>query len=289
MHSFLNGIVSDLKKLIHLHYFVNIILSSSFYFLRVVYPFCYVLFSDSKCELDWREWEITMFVAVVIVFKTRKSGATTMLAYLSAAFMYCKIGNFILFMSNDPRMGIAYAVLCIVQFLLLPEPTYSGPENIVYFRGPNLQDELNNDRRIIWLIAFYAAWSPACVNFAPIFAEVSAEYALENLKFGKLDVTRYPDVAKQFYVNDSSFSKQLPTIALFRNGREVSRRPLVDDKGKLQKFFFAVDNIKAAFDLNNLYQECKSNPIKSKTATKSQLNDKVTPIQGGSNGHPKSE
>lgn len=206
-----------------------------------------------------------------------------MLMYLSSVFMYCKIGCFILFMSTDPRMGIAYAVLCVVQFLLLPEPTYSGPTNIVYIRGPNLQDELNSDKRIVWLMAFYAAWSPACVNFAPVFAELSADYALENLKFGKVDVTRYPDVAKQFYVNDSSLSRQLPTVILFRNGKEVSRQPYVNDKGKLQTFFFTVDNLKAAFDLNNLYQECKNNPIKSKTAKRSQLNEP------SSNGHPKSE
>lgn len=60
--------------------------------------------------------------------------------------------------------------------LLFPEPTYQGPENVVYLRGANgLQEELQRDTRIIWLVAFYTAWNPACVNFAPIFSELSAE------------------------------------------------------------------------------------------------------------------
>lgn len=59
--------------------------------------------------------------------------------------------------------------------LILPEPTYQGPESVVYLRGTNgLQDELR-DNRVVWLVAFYTAWNPACVNFAPIFSQLSAE------------------------------------------------------------------------------------------------------------------
>lgn len=39
----------------------------------------------------------------------------------------------------------------------------------------HFQDELEKDKRIIWLIAFYAAWSPACVKLAEDFAKISYE------------------------------------------------------------------------------------------------------------------
>lgn len=144
--------------------------------------------------------------------------------------------------------------------LLLPQPTYSGPDNVIYFRGANgLQDELNRDKRTVWLVAFYTVWNPACVNFAPIFAELSTKYHLDNFKFGKVDVGRYPDAGKQYHVNDTSMSKQLPTLVLFKQGKEDLRRPTVDTKGKLIKFAFTEDTIKVAFDLNNLYETCKSN------------------------------
>lgn len=150
--------------------------------------------------------------------------------------------------------------------LLLPEPTYSGPDNVIYFRGSNgLQEELNRDRNVVWLVAFYTVWNPACVNFAPIFAELSTKYNLNNLKFGKVDVGRYPDAGKQYHVNDSSLSKQLPTLILFKDCKEELRRPTTDTKGKLLKFAFTEDAIKLAFDLNNLYETCKKNTKTKKT------------------------
>lgn len=64
-------------------------------------------------------------------------------------------------------------------------------------------------------------------------------YNLDNLKFGKIDIGRYPDAGKTYHVNDSSMSRQLPTVILFKDGKEVIRRPHADTKGKLQKFFFS--------------------------------------------------
>jgi hypothetical protein len=32
--------------------------------------------------------------------------------------------------------------------MLLPEPTYKGPESIVYFRGNTLQEELKRDTKV---------------------------------------------------------------------------------------------------------------------------------------------
>jgi len=148
--------------------------------------------------------------------------------------------------------------------MVLPEPSYSGPENVVYFRGVNLDDEIQRDKRIIWVIAFYTVWSPSCVNFAPTFAKLSAKYSLANLKFGKIDVGRFPEVAAKYYINDTSFSRQLPTVILFKNGEEFCRRPSVNSKGKIEKFIFTEDNIQAAFDFNNIHKECTENPLKDK-------------------------
>lgn len=153
--------------------------------------------------------------------------------------------------------------------LLLPEPTYSGPENVTYFRGAQgLMDELQRDKKIVWIVEFYTVWNPACVTFAPVFSQLSAEYTLPNLKFGKVDVGRYPDAGKQFHVSDSSMSKQLPTVLLFQDGKEAVRRPNVDSKGKLQKFLFSTDNMKTAYDLNNLYKCCKEQGTKKEITKK---------------------
>lgn len=142
--------------------------------------------------------------------------------------------------------------------LILPQPTYSGPDKLIYFRGVNdLEEELLGEYNTTWFITFYAVWNPTCANFAPIFAKLSSDYYLDNLKFGKVDIGRYPDAAKKYQIDDSSFSKQLPTVILFQDGKEVMRRPVTDTKGKFIKFLFSEDNIKRVFSLNICYEQCK--------------------------------
>lgn len=75
-----------------------------------------------------------------------------------------------------------------------------------------------------------------------IYCNYVNRYVLDNLKFGKIDVGRYPDAAKKYGINDSSMSRQLPTVILFRGGKEITRRPAADDRGKLIKFFFTEVN-----------------------------------------------
>ena len=63
-------------------------------------------------------------------------------------------------------------------------------------------------------------------------------YTLDNLKFGKVDVGSQPNVAKKYHINDSTISLQLPTLAIYRDGKELMRRPCLDAKKKFQKFYF---------------------------------------------------
>lgn len=267
----------DLNLLLKPYYWVNILLSLSYIIAkRGPYVCSYLLPAEAngECELDSRETEILFFLMIVVMIRTRKAGSVTMINYLTSSFIYTKVANLILWFYNDPRLGIGYGAIFILCAMLIPEPTYTGPENVTYFRTQTgFDDELERgDKRISWIVTFYTVWNPACVNFAPIFSQISAEYNLENLRFGKVDVGRFPEIGKKYHVSDSSFSKQLPTIILFRNGKEVMRRPHADSKGKLVKFFFSEDNIRAAFDLNFLYKECKENPLKATPALEKKKN-----------------
>lgn len=248
----------DIKQLAHPYHLLNLIMSLSFLTAKYTPVLCEILFPEGDCgELTMWESEVMFFMIVIIAFRTRKSGSRTMLAYVSVASTYAKLCNVLLWFSADPVYGILYLVFAITHFLLVGEPVYQGPENLTYFQGKELDEELQRDKNTVWLITFYTAWSPACSSLAPIFAKLSAQYALDNLKFGKIDVGRYPDAAKKYHINDSAFSLQLPTISVFKKGAEVERRPCLDANAKFQKFYFTEDNIKASFDLNNMYLQCK--------------------------------
>ncbi|XP_033339941.1 thioredoxin-related transmembrane protein 2 homolog [Megalopta genalis] len=255
----------DLQRLQQPYYLINILLSLSYIVSKRIPFICHYMFAQAECELDGRETEILFFLMIVIMIRSRKTGSVTMINYLSSSFAYTKVANLILWLYADIRMGILFAILFTLCGLVFPEPTYRGPEEIIYLRSTSgLQEELQRDTKVVWLVAFYTAWNPACVNFAPIFAELSAEYVLPNLKFGKVDLGRCPDAGSKYHISDASTSKQLPTLILFKEGREADRRPYADHKGKLVKFLFSLDNIKAAFDLNNLHYHCKNNPLKKK-------------------------
>lgn len=260
------SVKKDLRLLVKPYYWVNILLSISYLLAKKTPHLCSYLFprnKESECELDSRESEILFFLAIVVMIRTRKTGSVTMINYLTSSFIYTKVANLILWSYADYCYGLVFAVIFVITAIVLPEPTYAGPENVTYFRTEGgLDEELERDKRIVWFVAFYTVWNPSCVNFAPIFSELSAEYHLENLRFGKIDIGRFPDVGKKYYVSDSSLSRQLPTIICFKDGKELERRPTADSKGKLQKFFFSKDNIKAALNLNNLYKECRENPLK---------------------------
>jgi len=251
-------IVGELKQILHPYYIINIMLCVSFITLKVTKPMCYFLFKEGpeSCELDMRESEILFFLLVVIMVRSRKTGSMTMVSYLSSGFMYAKCANLLLFFRADPRLGLVYLLCFTLQGMMLPEPTYKGPENIVYFRDSGLQEELLRDPKVTWIVTFYAAWSPACLNFSHIFAKISSAYNLPNLKFGKVDVGRYTDIAQEYHINTSSLSRQLPTVIMFQDAKEVGRVPSIAN-GKIQKFFFKEEDVVAAFDLNNLLVKCK--------------------------------
>lgn len=222
---------------------------------------CVLLFED--CELELREWELLTFLGCIIVMKNRKTSSYS--AYIETACMFAKMLNAILFARQNPIYAVVYILACFLHLAFLPEPVYRGPEFVTYFRGPNLENEIGRDKRITWLIEFYAAWSPQCSHFAPSFSELSSKYNLDNLKFGKIDITRYPSVAETFQVDTSSWSKQLPTLILFQNGKESRRRPVIDTKGRvLMKFVFNSENVIHDFDLNELHTQCKKTLASSK-------------------------
>jgi hypothetical protein len=61
-----------------------------------------------------------------IYYRSRKTGSLTMVSYMSSGFVYAKVANLVLFFRADPRLGLVYLLLFILQGMLLPEPTYKG-------------------------------------------------------------------------------------------------------------------------------------------------------------------
>jgi thiol-disulfide isomerase/thioredoxin len=259
----------SLTHLLHPHYLTNLLLGVIFFILKSVPPICSWIFDD--CHLELREWELLAFLGCIIVMKNRKTSSYAM--YVGTACMFAKMLSVYLFLRQSILYCTLFVVLCLLHLAFIPEPVYKGPDFVTFFRGPNLEHEIERDKRVNWLIEFYAPWAPTCVSFASAFKELSAKYNLDNLKFGKIDVGRYPDVAKKYLVDTSAWSKQLPTVILFQNGKEIRRRPAVDSKGKVKvKFVFCKETVERDFELPTLYLDCKQFPIHKHSKTSADKN-----------------
>lgn len=100
-----------------------------------------------------------------------------------------------------------------------------------------------NDAQTIWIVHYHATWSPLCTQLAPVYAEIAKEFDHPRLRFGKVDVSLWPDLAVAANVNVSGTSRQIPTYIAYKQGKEVARFPslsvdesiVVDDVSKTNK------------------------------------------------------
>ncbi|MCS7198412.1 MAG: thioredoxin [Candidatus Bipolaricaulota bacterium] len=76
------------------------------------------------------------------------------------------------------------------------------------------------------LVDFYADWCGPCRAIAPIVEEIAREFN-NKLKVVKLNVDQNPEIAMQYGV------QSIPTLLLFKNGKEVERLIGYMSKSKL--------------------------------------------------------
>ncbi|KAG9345590.1 hypothetical protein JZ751_008734 [Albula glossodonta] len=261
------------KWLLKPYYVASLFMSVAFLVVRKTPGICEHLASQredgNSCDFDWREVEILMFLSAIVMMKNRR--AITVEQHVGNIFLFSKVANVILFFRLDIRLGLLYLTLCIVFLMTCKPPLYMGPEYIKYFSDKTIDEELERDSRVTWLVEFFANWSPECQSFASVYADLSLKYNCTGLKFGKVDVGRYK-------VSTSPLTKQLPTLALFQGGKELIRRPQIDKKGRAVSWSFTEEwplsvltglphsqtygveeqeNIIREFNLNELYQKSK--------------------------------
>lgn len=252
--------LTEIKKWFNSHYILNAVACLLYLVTKMVPPICFALFepnNEGECQLDWRDTEILMFLCFVVVIKNRRWKPLTSIEYISNIILFGKCANALLFFRQDMRWGTIYLILCLILFVAFPEPIYKGPENITFFRGQALDEELLHNPRNTYIVEFYANWASSCTRLAGTFAKLSIQYGNEFMKFGKLDVNKYEKIAQKYRVDVSVTSKNLPTIIIFQNGKEVMRRPTINSKGEVEPYIFKEDNIIRDLNLNELYSESK--------------------------------
>jgi hypothetical protein len=83
-------------------------------------------------------------------------------------------------------------------------------------------------------------------------------YSIKKLIF-LVNVVDHPLIAKDYNINTTGVSRQLPTLIMFENGVEVGRFPAFNDDGKIGKVLkYDRRTLAKYFDLENRYFETMS-------------------------------
>ncbi len=141
-------------------------------------------------------------------------------------------------------MGV-YAGVLLVLYIALQVPKYSCDE-VEHLTGLQFNELVRGEgvtsiskatksknEAVSWVVMFHADWCESSVYLEPMFANLAEKYSGPKKRFARVDIVQYPDIAEDMNIDVSGTTKQLPTLALFSNGREISRLQVIDSHGKV--------------------------------------------------------
>ncbi len=92
-------------------------------------------------------------------------------------------------------------------------PNVADHQSILTLTDANFQNQTKNKTV---LVDFWASWCAPCRMMAPILNDVASELS-GNMQVGKVNIEEYQSLAQKFNV------RSIPTLILFKNGKEVKR------------------------------------------------------------------
>lgn len=98
-------------------------------------------------------------------------------------------------------------------------------KNIVHLHDGNFESTISKG---VTLVDFYADWCGPCKMIAPLIEELSTDFA-GQATIAKLDIEQAQDTTSKWQVTS------IPTVILFKNGKELNRVVGLRDKESLKK------------------------------------------------------
>lgn len=113
--------------------------------------------------------------------------------------------------------GIAVLIFMIYRLVsvykMTKAPLVDDHENVLTLTDQNFQQRTKGK---VILVDFWASWCAPCRMMAPVLNDVASELS-GNSHVGKVDIQQYQNLATEFKI------RNIPTIVLFKDGKEVNR------------------------------------------------------------------
>ena len=128
---------------------------------------------------------------------------------------------------------VAFVILNIYARMKMKNtPQVDDHKDILTLSEKNFQQQTKGK---VVLVDFWAAWCAPCRMMAPVLNDV-ADGLSGNQKVGKINIEQQQSLANQFKV------RSIPTLILFRNGKEVKRFVGIKQKDFLLREIQEVSN-----------------------------------------------
>lgn len=126
-------------------------------------------------------------------------------------------------------IGILVVAFLVLRFYAMSKikntPLVADHDKVLTLTEQNFQQKTKGK---VVLVDFWASWCAPCRVMAPVLNEIASELD-GNSHIGKVDIEKFQSLAGRFKV------RSIPTMILFKNGKEVGRFVGIKSKDFLLK------------------------------------------------------
>ena len=100
---------------------------------------------------------------------------------------------------------------------------------VIKVNGKNFKEEIKNG---VVLVDFFADWCGPCRMLAPVLEKLAKEIS-GQATIAKLDIDQYQEIASEYHI------ASIPTLILFKDGKEAGRIVGLRDANQLKEFILS--------------------------------------------------